>query len=252
MSLLFVMNNIMLDHFSLDKIEPNMLTKSFLSLHNSTNIKKDCIIKPLPLNDEIIAEEYIYNDSLFWCLYIIHHGYAEYKQIGHNYGVKELEEKQKVSEFIKKNTASVKRTNYKLTNIAIQEVLSEFMTIQIKKQVSYPCFIALCVYYNINIILIEENGKSLLEFINDTNNKTFVIYKMKTGKYKINVDPLDPDAISEFKTKYIVLYSYLKPLKPIATYTVEDLTIMLTKLGNREEQKKYKKQDLYQAIIQSL
>ena len=74
-------------------------------------------------------------DTLFWCLYIIRHGYNDYLQIDRNYGVKELEEKQHILEFVKENKVNMKNTNYKITNVAIQEIMSELMTQQ--KQTSF-------------------------------------------------------------------------------------------------------------------
>lgn len=90
-------------------------------------------------NDKLIYVNQ--DDMLFWCLFIMQHGMSEYMIIGRNYGVKELEEKKNIYEFVKKNPLLVKNTNTKITNVAIKEILSELITVQRKNVVllSYCC-----------------------------------------------------------------------------------------------------------------
>jgi hypothetical protein len=52
----------------------------------------------------------------------------------------------------------------------------------------------------------------------------------------------------EFRDKYIVLDSYLRPLKAASNYKVDELEVILKKLGKFDENKKYKKQELYDRI----
>jgi hypothetical protein len=210
-----------------------------------------------PSTDEYITPRQF--DTLFWCLYIIHHGYNDYTQIAHNYGVRELEEKQKVFEFVKKNTSFIKNTNYKLTNVAIQEILSELMTVQ--KVTSMNVMIAMCVYYNINILIVDANEKCMMEFwanksqipsmdkINEKNDaETYVLRKNKLGKYKLQMENIGASKIREMQEKYLVLESYLKPLKTISGYKVDELETIARKLGVFQENKKYKKSDLYELV----
>jgi hypothetical protein len=53
------------------------------------------------------------------------------------------------------------------------------------------------------------------------------------------------------KDKMIHLESYLKPLKSISNYKVDELEILAKKMGIYEENKKYKKTDLYQDISEA-
>ena len=210
-----------------------------------------------PSIDECITPRQF--DTLFWCLYIIHHGYNDYTQISHNYGVRELEEKQKVFEFVKKNTSFIKNTNYKLTNVAIQEILSELMTVQ--KVTSMNVMIAMCVYYNINILIVDANEKCMMEFwanksqipsmdkINEKNDaETYVLRKNNLGKYKLQMENIGASKIREMQEKYLVLESYSKPLKTISGYKVDELETIARKLGVFQENKKYKKGDLYELV----
>jgi len=198
-------------------------------------------------------------DTLFWCLYIMNYGYNDYLQIAHNYGVKELEEKQNISKFMKENVVRIKNTNYKLTNVAIQEVLSELLTSQ--KETSLLCLIVMIVYYNINILIINENTKCMLEFwcnkdripsINNSNEEgdalTYVLYKTDNGKYKLQYENIGSFQINDFKEKYVVLESYNKYIKAISNYKVEELEDMAKKFGVFDETKKYKKAELYELV----
>ena len=251
------------DDFSISKLEPMMLTTKY-KIENECKYLIDAPVYKEEEKEKDYGEpnedkkekekevEYFVpkqHDSLFWCLYIIVHGYAEYNQVTHNYGVKELEEKQKYIAYLKEHKLAVKNTNYKVTNIAIQEMLSEFMTVQ--KKTSFLCLIAMVVYYNINIFIVDEPKGTMLEFLANkdiVDTKSYVLYTTKFGKYKCGIENLSTSAILELRDKYIVLDSYLRPLKSASNYKVDELEVLLKKLGKYDENKKYKKQDLYDRI----
>jgi hypothetical protein len=236
-------------------------TKKDVELVTNNDAEKDVIIETRKQKDEYIEPRQ--HDTLFWCLYIIHHGYNDYMQIDRNYGVKELEEKQKIFNFIKANPSKMKNTNYKMTNVALQEIQSEMMTVQ--KQTSMTSMIAMLVYYNINLLIIDASEKTMLEFwvnkedIPSMNTKTtsdsaatYVLHKSKMGKYKLQMENIATHKIYEMKEKYVVLDSYLKPLKSMTNYKVEELEEIAKKLGVYNENKKYKKAELYQLVADTL
>jgi hypothetical protein len=199
-------------------------------------------------------------DTLFWCLYIIRYGYNDYVQIDRNYGVKELEEKQKILEFVKENKVNMKNTNYKITNVAIQEIMSELMTQQ--KQTSFLCLTAVSVYYNINLLIINEKTKCMLEFwvnkervsdvFHDDNTFTYVLYKDEFGKYSVQIEYIPSSKIIELREKYIVLEQYNKYLKGLSNYRLEDLENLAKKLNIYDSNVKYKKGDLYEIVGNAL
>lgn len=190
------------------------------------------------------------SDTLFWCLYVLHHGINQYNNIGHNYGVKELEEKQRLAEFINNNKSKVKGTNYKVTNVLIQEILSELLTSQ--KETSLNVLIALTVFYGINILIVDADNCCMLEFLsskeNDECTQTYVLYKDKYGKYSAELEWISFSQIVDMRHKYIVLENYLRPMKAVSTYKVEDLVELARKLSIYDENKKYKKSELYDAV----
>jgi len=248
-----------------------LTTENKDTIINNSNTNENVISSDEPKIEESeelsreshIKKEELYQpkqqDTLFWCLYIMNYGYNDYLQIAHNYGVKELEEKQNISKFMKENVVRIKNTNYKLTNVAIQEVLSELLTSQ--KETSLLCLIVMIVYYNINILIINENTKCMLEFwcnkdripsINNSNEEgdalTYVLYKTDNGKYKLQYENIGSFQINDFKEKYVVLESYNKYIKAISNYKVEELEDMAKKFGVFDETKKYKKAELYELV----
>jgi hypothetical protein len=90
----------------------------------------------------------------------------------------------------------------------------------------------------------------MLEFVADKDNElpTYVLHKDTYGKYSVKTEPLTTDEIADMKNKMICLESYLKPLKSISNYKVEELEELATKMGIYDGKKKYKKTDLYQEI----
>ena len=237
------------------------------------------------------------SDTLFWCLYAINYGTNDYNNIGFNYGVKELEEKQKLAAFIKANGARIKGTNYKVTNVLIQEILSELLTSQ--KETSMAVLIALTVFYNINVLLVDANDRCMLEFwsnkqqyppgtqenynsfssrnpiiekgkefecpegagggkgepgVPPTNKedaldgKTYILRKDKYGKYRAQLEWISSSRVAEMRDRYMVLDSYLRPMKAASNYKVDELIELARKLAVYDENKKYKKSDLYDVV----
>lgn len=188
-------------------------------------------------------------DTLFWCVYIAVHGYDEYMQITRNYGVKELEIKKKIADDIIASPYKMKHTNYKITKIMVQEILSELMTSQ--KDTSMLCLYSMAVHYNIRILIVDSTQKLLLDFLPDTSNtdvKTFVLYKDSYGKYKVDLEELSVDKVHEMKSTKICLENFMKPFKAISNYKLNELEEIAKKVGVYDETKKYKKNDLYDEI----
>jgi len=223
------------------------------SLENVVVVEPAVIVEPVVIKqaERILPKQ---SDTLFWCLFIIHFGYPEYIEVDRNYGVKELEMKKQIGDFITKNPHKMKNTNVKLTKVAVQEILSELLTSQ--KDTSMNCMMAILVFYNINVILVNSAKKVMLEYIANTETSedseeiipTYVLYKDTYNKYTLCSHPLDQSQIEDMKSTMVCLESYNKPLKAASHYKVEDLEDMAKKLGIFDMKKKYKKVDLYNEI----
>jgi hypothetical protein len=252
----------------LDLLDKYMFTKSCILLDTSeTLLPPTTKTDPEPILEKIIVEQPVMNikttpiiefispthqDSLFWCIYIAMHGYNDYQQVSRNYGVKELEIKQKIGNYIQSNPSKMKQTNLNITKAAVQEILSELLTSV--RETSFHSMIGMMVYYNINIILIDATGKKMLEFVSDINNElpTYVLHKDIFGKYKLQSETITKQQINELKTTVFCLEGYLKPLKTISSYHVEDLYKIAKLIGIYDENKKYRKTDLYQELNEFL
>lgn len=218
------------------------------SIDESVPILENTISDPDPEPEPIQTCTPTQQDTLFWCIYIANHGYAEYLQITRNYGVKELEIKKQVADHIQKNPNKMKQVNIKITKIMIQEILSELLTSQ--KETSLLCLYSLVVFYTMNVILVDPTDRFMVEFISDktAESPTFVLYKDTYGKYKLNTQPLTLDQISELRTKMTGLENYTKPLKAVSQYKLSELEDLAKKIGIYNETKKYKKNDLYEEL----
>jgi hypothetical protein len=206
----------------------------------------------IPEIDEIKKEQMAPKqpDTLFWCLYIIHHGMGQYNNIGFNYGVKELEEKQRLATFIKDNSARIKGTNYKVTNILIQEILSELLTSQ--KETSLAALVAFTAFYDINIFMVDAHDRCALEFRSNKESEpdgsTYIIRKDKYGKYSVELDSISGGRVIELREKYVVLESYMRPIKAASNFKTEELVELAKRLKIYDENKKCKKAELYESI----
>ena len=191
-------------------------------------------------------------DTLFWCIFIIANGYGEYINVGRNYGVKELEIKQKVGEFVSKCEYKKYATNYKITNALRQEIHSELLTSQ--KETSFPCLMVLCCFYKINVVLVHPTSKIMLEFVSDNDEDTpyYVLKRDNVGKYSVDTDKKTWKDIQEMKGRLVCLDNYLKPMKAMGNYKIDDLEALANRLGVFDVTKKYKKAELYQIVCQAM
>ena len=169
-------------------------------------------------------------DSLFWCLYISKYGYSEYESIGHGYSNVEIAEKQKIIEYVRKNSGITK------TKVMAQEIMSDLMT---NKRTSLSVLPAFAAFYNKRIVITKQN-----KFYIDmrTNNEFDTLYLVKNERGNYGIDYTIPAL-----TKQIQLNSYDKPLAAISTYKIGELNELALRVGI-DTIKKRNKSELYQEI----
>lgn len=194
-------------------------------------------------------------DSLFWCMFIAFYGYNEYEYIGKKYANKELEEKQKIMEHIKKTPKIIKETNKKITNVLIQEILSELM---IQKETNLVTFIAFVFYYKKKVIIQNDHlflfysyNKDVLDplSITDENINEYIVlnYHSDNNQYGIVEEPTKEQIVDIIENKYCI-ENTVKPIKGISCYKVAELEEMANKLNINTTSKKA---DLYNDISES-
>ena len=190
-------------------------------------------------------------DSLFWCLYIISYGYSDFMQVTRNYRVRQLEVQKEVIDLIQKNKNIMKNTNMKFTNVAIQELTSDLLSIT--KEINYCVAMALCVLYKININLIDREKGVYIKFVSNTDIElpTYAIYREDPYRYSVDIEPLTSYKMKNMN-ELICLESYLTPLKTISNYKITELMETARQLGLLDDDKKYKKKEIYDLIYNKI
>jgi hypothetical protein len=192
-------------------------------------------------------------DTLFWCIYIAVFGYNDYLEVSRNYGVKELDIKKQIADFLQKTPTAFKTSNIKVTKVAIQEILSELLTSQ--KETSILCLLAMIVKHKINVLLVDPTDRFYLEYYHDKDmdeSPTYVLRKDTYGKYRIQLEPLSKDTSAHWKSSRFPLESYQKPLCAASLYKVHELEGLARRFSLYDDTKKYKKADLYNDICEGI
>lgn len=194
-------------------------------------------------------------DKLFWCIYVSLYGFKEYDQIGLHYGNKEIEEKQKLIEFMKKDPSILKTSPKRITKTLQQELMSDFMT---NKKITMDMLLVIAIYYKKQIYVININEKAEpnkcylrvgIYENNVTNDNIIVIYKNKNN-YSLEMEN-NENKMNEILEKLYCIYQSDKPLKAITNYKIDELENIALKL-NIDLTKKMKKQELYNEILKNL
>jgi hypothetical protein len=221
--------------------------KIIMDCFNETNT---CLIKEIQKKEESKDDNDVYyskkQNPLFWCVYINIYGYENYIQITNKYGNIELEEKQKMMEFLKKGYSKLKVVNRRITKTMIQEWMSELMS---ATKISIQLLQLFSVYYKKNIIIYNEINNTYLKFLagngeNDDTTMPMLIVKNRNNNFGIYMDTTY-EKINEL-TKGVCLEDIDKPLNGMSSYKITELTELATKCGISCEN--VKKADLYGKI----
>lgn len=232
----------------LKELEPWMLTADKIKAVVPHGEEKESLIPLIPLiqpKKQIFAPTK--TDTLFWCAYTINKGEAEYEMIGNRYKNTEIDEKQKMIDFIKKNPDAIK-SSFKITAVKMKEIMSELM---MDTKTSWTAFLAMCVYYKFSAIICYK--KTYLEFSVKGAEHTHLFHRDDSGHISVDTNELDEDEIKDIRNSKIHLgQNPEKPLKAVSHYKMDDLAEIAEKLGVTCGQNKWKKADWYDAIIKEL
>jgi len=201
-------------------------------------IVEPVVVRPPALIKKIVKNEFFsprQKDNLFWCLYIIKHGFAAYDMLGDKYFSNEKIEKFNYIELLRKNKAMLKENKIKPLS-EIEDNIANSACISIKT------LSALALLENINIVIVFK--KTYCEFINNAENQTHIIHKIG-DKYKYELDPI----VHTYKD-YLKIASFENPLMPISSYKISELVELCIKIGIADI--KQSKSNLYQSIITNL
>ena len=239
-------------------LNPYMLTINNKSIAPKQNMetqvsKLDVVPESQPISAEQPYDNKITTltpaqaDSLFWCIYIAIHKYDEYLMVHNKHNMLELEWKQKLSKQITDCPAKLKQSNHKVTKANIQEILSDFMTAPYKTNML--CVIAITVYYNINIIIMNSTNNMRMEFTTDAVPiDTYVIYKNERNHYSICTEPASIAELARIRSSSLLIENNEKPLKSIGSYKVDELIMYAKLFGIYNDHEKYKKNELHDIV----
>ena len=228
------------DIFSL-KAEPDIVSLN-------SNAVED--IHSTSVNNKILYPKH--KKSLFWCVFIAIHGYDEYLMIGNKFANRELEEQQRIMQYVKQNIHEMKSLKMKITNSLLQQIISELLVDNTNNMLLLNAF---SIYYKSNIYVINQNNNTYIVFGNkdeNYNSSSIIIHYYNKEKYGLNTHI----QVNDINNYYFFLENLEKPLKSVSNYKLIDLKHSYIKLNNFNKNKyeydinKHKKQELYDLISQ--
>lgn len=233
-------------------ISPKVELANKNSVIEISNIISTTAQIPRPMADFTPRKE----DTLFWCAYTIYHGQAGYHIIGNRYRNTEIQEKQRILDYIRANPlifkGSSQGTGHKISNVCIQEIQSELM---VNKKTSWMTFWMLCVFYQFHAIIVyDQTYIEFNPFIANSSGpiETFRFTRNRDGHISVDLTPLDTNSANTIREKCIHLDHTRQdePLKSASHYKVAVLEEMAAKLGISKETlcHKPKKADWYAAV----
>jgi len=243
------------DENSCKELEKYFLTvenkKQILDLSTvSTSVDKKEDLKEIinTVNENVDKRDIFYSNKqnqLFWTIYVAVYGYEQYMAISTKYGNAELEEKQKIIEFLKTGYAKMKEVNKKTSKTLIQTWMSEIMSAA-KHTISILQVFS--VYYKRPIFVYFEEVKSYLYFPHsseeDADAIPIIVIQNNDRHYGLYNEPTFVDTIKEG----ICFEDVDKPLKGMSAYKMGDLQELAKKCGFGENDVKLKKPELYGMI----
>lgn len=154
-------------------------------------------------------------DSLFWCFYYIKYGE---KPSLHSFKI-EKDFKINFIEIIRNNKDLIKSNKLKICDIEDELINS--------KKISKKTLLVLCKYYEINILLIENNIYYKILGNDNSDIKDIIIYDNSNYMTK----HLTSELIDNYINTRIEAYSYTKIIKAISAYKLSELKEIANKLN---------------------
>lgn len=263
---MFTLNN--LNSFTKDIIHINVAPKAStqniireMEENSPKNIPKSpSIEKKIIENKRKIDPDTIYQpkqkDSLFWCLYILKHGYFNYEmEINGHYFVVEKQEKFKYIEMLRKNKELIKIHKIK----PFTELEDDLAN---KDRISVKTFFALCVLENINVLLVNKRKIFELTCVDiDKGHSVHVIHRNNnTMEHHMEVDT-SVSKLQHYRDTYYKCDTLDSSLKAISSYKLDELLELCKKLdinletgeikGKGKTKKKWTKKDVYELLVQN-
>lgn len=182
-------------------------------------------------------------DSLFWCIYAIYYGLKQYHLLQHKNNNTMIQEKQKMSAFVKANEVLIKQSNHKVTKTKIQEIASELILFV---DMSLLACIAVPMYIKKNLYILNPDNNTYLYFSSGCTENDSVFLHYKDGNYSLYCE--DNGLIEKVRNKMFMIDNHLKPFNAASSYTLKELEKIGNMFGIIYDKKKTNKTDYYNLI----
>lgn len=226
-----------------ERLRKYIINDDFLTHKKQTILKKN--------TPDIFKVENKFNikekDKLFWCLYIIQNGVIDYKMCRHKRFSIEHEIKIKYIENQKDFRSEIKMN--KLITLHNFE-----LGLLNQKPISPNLFLTLCSIENKNIIYAKRN----IYFKNYPNDDSdvYIVTETINDNIEIEITTKDNVEVKNITSSKIKTNNVMIPIRGIAYYKLSELQDICEKCNicyiNKTTNKSYKKQDLYEQIVQYL
>ena len=227
-------------------------TKSNSNLQNKY-IKKELKENKITTKQLKLPCEKIYKpkqkDSLFWCFYILKHGYSNYEmEINNQYFVIEKKEKFYYIDMLRNNKNILKIHKIK----PFTELEDDLAN---KDKISIKTFFALCILENINVLLVDK--RKIFELTcTDIDNKhpVHVVHRnRKNYEHYIELNVTD-NVLKNYRETYYKSSTLDASIKSIGSYKCDELIELCKKLDinisvKQEGKKKLTKKDIYEILV---
>ena len=199
----------------------------------------------------ITKNKLLLNDKLFWCFYKIYNNVNDDDLQYINIFTTEKEFKLSVLEKIKANKDLLKKHKIQKTTVETEITNNKYITLN--------SFKTLCILYNLNIIVINDNN-TYLRFTNNfsesciTNIDNYYVIKIiynSMSHINSNFDIImnvDKSEIENAVNKFYYIKNIDKPLKSLSSYKLIEIVEIANKLDiilNYDNGKKKTKMELY-------
>jgi hypothetical protein len=231
----------------------NVKNKDYITSNTENKyIKKQ--FKETQLKPKNIISEKVYKpkqkDSLFWCFYILKHGYSNYEmEINNQYFVIEKTEKFKYIDMLRKNKDLIKLHKIK----PFTELEDDLAN---KDKISVKTFFALCILENINVLLVDK--RKIYEIICidiDDKHPVNIVHRNSINlEHHIELNITD-NILNNYRNSYYKMPNFDSSLKAMGSYKLEELIDLCKKLDinigitNNDDKKKKTKKDIYQLLV---
>lgn len=191
-------------------------------------------------------------DQLFWNMFVLEYGEAEYFLIDNKHKNLEIEEKKEIMDYVTKQKGHVKSqaqmNGCKITSVKLKSIESELL---IDKKTSWYGLWVMCSYYKKNVLIVQN--QIFMEFNVDNAYDTYLFERNDDGHVKVDCEKLTSDKIQELKYNKLKIDPFQERiLKGVSSYKNPELEHMAQILHVFPEESKPKKNDYYQAIINKL